>query len=204
MTIPAPSGKHPSWVSLPRTRYWAVLSFFKPKHFGLCFVQSASLSFSPYSREGFPPGQLPSSASCTCLLSSREEAPAAGDSCPWALAKPHKRAGQGSALPSNLAEWAGEWQGGVGTVCGLGEAAQTPLIPGAHSSPWLVLWQAWWDGEPPHCRPIPTLPSPGQPSSTSSPLSKWVILHLLPHLPDGSCFVKGQRRAKDLGSNSWQ
>lgn len=58
-----------------------LLSFLKPNHFGLCFVRNPSLPFSPCSREGFPPGQLPKASSsyaalpcssCTCLFSSRE------------------------------------------------------------------------------------------------------------------------------------
>lgn len=83
-------------------------------------------------------------------------------------------------------------QGGVGTSWGLGEAAQTPLIPGAHSAPWLVLWQAWWDG------PFPTLPIPGQPSSSSSPLSKWVILQLLAPPPRWQLLCERSERSQGL------
>lgn len=48
---------------------------------------------------------LPAPPASACSAAGRET-PAAGDSCPWTLAKPHKRAGQGSTLPGSLAEWA--------------------------------------------------------------------------------------------------
>lgn len=62
-----------------------------------------------------PPSLAPPAPACSA---AGREAPAAGNTCPWALAKPHKRAGQGSTLPSNLAEWAGGWQEGVDTAWG--------------------------------------------------------------------------------------
>lgn len=58
---------------------------------------------------------LPAPPAPACSAAGRET-PTAGDSCPWALAKPHKRAGQGSALPGSVAEWAGRWQRAVGTA----------------------------------------------------------------------------------------
>lgn len=133
---------------LPRARKWVVPSFLKPTHFGFCSVQSPSL-LQPVCRAGLPPDQLPKASSapgsfCTCLLSSRREAPAAGDTCPWALAKPHKWAGQGSTLPSNLAEWTGGWHGGVGTAWGLGDSdpphSWSPFLSPLGSLVGLVGW----------------------------------------------------------------
>lgn len=179
-------------------------SFLKPNHFGLCCVRSPSLSFSPCSREGFPPGQLLKASSSEAALptppapacsAAGREAPAAGDSCPWALAKPHKRAGQGSALPSNLAERARKWKEGWAHSRLRGGTPNSPQNPAS----CLVLWQAWGDGEPPP-RPITQL-CPAQPflrylnGSSSSSLTR---------LPGSSCSVKGQRGVKDLGSDSRQ
>lgn len=69
---------------------------------------------------------LAASPAPVCSVAGRES-PAAGDSCPWALAKPHKRAGRGSALPSDLAEWEGGWQRGGGHCMGFRGGGSDPL-----------------------------------------------------------------------------
>lgn len=137
-------------------------SFSLTDHFGLCLVQRPRVSASPCSCTGLRPQRLPQvppppppAPPAPAGSAAGREAPAAGDTCPWALAKPHGRAGQGSALLGNLAEWTGGWRGGVGTAWGLGDS---------HSPrPWSPL---------PPCRvlggrggsPTPAVPSPGQPS----------------------------------------
>lgn len=56
---------------------------------------------------------IPAPPAPACSATGRE---AAGDSCPWAPAKPHKRAGQGSSLLRNLAKWARKRLGEGGIV----------------------------------------------------------------------------------------
>jgi hypothetical protein len=71
---------------------------------------------------------LPAPPAPACSAAGRE---AAGDSCPWAPAKPHKRAGQRSSLLRNLAEWARRRQGGGGIRWDLGRWLRLPaqLLP---------------------------------------------------------------------------
>lgn len=61
-----------------------------------------------------------------CSAARRETA---GDSCPWAPAKPHKRAGQRSSLLRNLAEWARRRQGGGGILWDWGRWLKLPTEP---------------------------------------------------------------------------
>lgn len=173
---PSPGVPHPGSV-LPRAREWVVLRFPKPNHFGLCFVQSPGLSFSPCSRERLHLARsqrpllcdaaLPGPTTPACSAAGRE-APAAGDSCPWAVAKPHRRAGQGSALPGNPAEWAGGWQGGGRHSLVLRGGSSGP----PHSrSPFLL--SAWVSGRlgglvsHPQTPPHSAQASPGQPNLSS-------------------------------------
>lgn len=67
---------------------------------------------------------LPAPPAPACLAAERE---AAGDSCPWAPAKPHKRAGQRSSLLRNLAEWARRRQGRGGIIWDQGRWLRLPV-----------------------------------------------------------------------------
>lgn len=102
-------------------------------HYGLCFVQSPHLLFSQLQRRT-PVGQLPKACWARCALPappapacSAAGREAAGDSCPWAPAKPHKRAGQRSSLLRNLAEWAWRRQRRGGVIWDWGRWLGLPM-----------------------------------------------------------------------------
>ena len=106
---------------------------------------------------------------------------------------PNHTRGLGREAPC-LAAWQSGQRKGGRSMGFRGSSSASPRSP--------FLLPAWFSGRLGGMVSHPHSASPGQPSPTSPPLSKWVILQLLAPPPRGSCSVKGQKGVKDLGSNS--